>query len=172
MSCQAQFGCLIEVPWCKNCITDISRDQSLTCSPDTRGRRWVSLKDWLVPFSKNGVYNFAIWVCNHALYLVHCGAPWFCLQKKARGKLFACVRWKAYITQNKSRHPKYHSLHPCDKYWMIYVRIGFMLPNFPCSCFENSAPIFVQKMVLFALIVTIAQHPESKHVCLMSAALH
>lgn len=37
--------------------------------------------------------------------------------------------------------------------------------QFSCSWFENSVPIFVQKMVLFALILLIIQHTESKHVC-------
>lgn len=50
--------------------------------------------------------------------------------------------------------------------------IGFLLRNFPCSWFENSVPIFVQKMVLFALTVLLIRHTESKTCLFELEALH
>lgn len=63
-------------------VSEICVEKSLTCSPDTHGGRWVSLKDRLVPLSKDGVHNLSFWICNHALYFVHWRTQWICLQQK------------------------------------------------------------------------------------------
>lgn len=80
ISCSGQLCVLTEAV--QDSVTDTSSDSSLTCSPDTRGRRWLPLKHCFVPFSKYGVHHFSIWICNHTLYLIHCRAPCSCLKRK------------------------------------------------------------------------------------------
>lgn len=67
-------------------VSEICMEKSLTCSPDTHGGRWVSLKNRLMPFSKNGVDNHSFRIRNHTLYFIHWRTPWICLEEKNKIK--------------------------------------------------------------------------------------
>lgn len=67
-------------------MSEICMEKSLTRSPDTHGGRWVSLKNRLMPFSKNGVHDLSFWICNHTLYFIHWRTPWICLEGKKKKK--------------------------------------------------------------------------------------